>query len=230
MNITLCSSFRTSCDYLRRYYQQAKALRHRLQTRGDTLRFVWGEGDSRDGTLTLLRLMATELGDARIVDCEHGGAAWGSVVNAARFKQLAYVASRVWAAIPADSDVMVWVESDLIWDAATMTSLIGQVAQYGAISPMVLLERKGWPKGSFYDTFCFRLDGQHFEHHPPYHTGYNPDQPFRVDSAGSCMAMRGDIAQRITFDDSTIFPDICRQIAAGGSAVYVDPGLAVYHL
>jgi hypothetical protein len=230
MNITLCSSFRTSGDALRRYYQQAQALRYHLQARGDTLHFVWGEGDSRDGTLTLLKVMATELGNAQIVDCAHGGPAFGSVVNAARFKQLAYVASRVWAAIPADSDVVVWVESDLIWDAATMTNLIDQVAEYGAISPMVLLARKGWSTEALYDTWAFRLNGEHFEHHPPYHTGYNPDQPFRVDSAGSCMAMRGDIAQRITFDDNTLFSEISRQISFGGSAVYVDPGLAVRHL
>jgi len=229
MNITLCSAFRSSYDYLRRYYQQALSLRDRLQARGDALRFVWGEGDSVDGTLTILRIMAGELGIAQIVDCAHGGPAFGSVVNMERFRQLAYVASRVWAAIPADSDVVVWVESDLIWDASTMSSLIDRVTEYGAISPMVYLERKGWKRWSFYDTFCFVLNGQHFEHHPPYHAGYHPDQPFRVDSAGSCMAIRGDIAKRITFDDNTLFPEISRQISLSGSAVYVDPGLCVYH-
>jgi hypothetical protein len=242
MNITLCSSFRTSYDYLRRYYQQALALRDRLQARGDALRFVWGEGDSVDGTLTLLRIMAGELGNVRIVDCTHGGPAFGSVVNAARFKQLAYVAKRIWAAIPADTDVMVWVESDLVWDAATMVSLIdhctpypgSSIEPYPAISPMVFLQRAGWRKDSFYDTFAaVGLDGQHFDHHAPYHASYDPSRPFQVRSMGSCMAMRGEIARRITFDDNTIFPDICRQITFGGSGdaqgVYIDPGLSVYH-
>jgi hypothetical protein len=156
------------------------------------------------------------------------------VVNAARFKQLAHVASRVWAAIPADSEIVVYVESDLIWDAATMTILIDQVAEYGAICPMVYLERKGWRKDSFYDTWAaVGLDGQHFEHYAPYHASYDPNRPFQVRSMGSCMAMRGEIARRIVFDDSTIFPDICRQIVFGGNGdsqgVYIDPLLSVYH-
>lgn len=175
--------------------------------------------------------MAAELGDAQIVDCTHGGAAYGSVVKAERFRQLAHVASRVWAAIPTDTDVMVWVESDLIWEPITLIRLVGRVAEYGAISPMVFLRRAGWGKESFYDTYAaVGLNGQHFSHHAPYHADYNPDEPFRVASMGSCMAMRGDIARRITFDDNTIFPDICRQIAAGGYGVYVDPSLCVYHL
>jgi len=229
MIFSLCSAFRTSTDYLQRYFQQAKALRDHLADRGDTLRFVWGEGDSADGTLTLLRLMATELGNAQIVDCRHGGPVFGSVVNGERFKQLAYVARCVWAAIPADTDVMVWVESDLIWDAVTLTQLIDRVAEYGAISPMVFLERKDWKRWSFYDTFAFVLNGQHFDHCPPYHAGYDPDKPFRVDSAGSCMAMRGAIARRIIFYEQTLFPDICRQIAAGRGSVWVDPQLCCYH-
>lgn len=234
MNITVCSAFRSSYDYLRRYYQQALALRDRLQARGDSLRFIWGEGDSVDGTLTILRIMAGELGNVRIVDCVHGGPAFGSVVNAARFKQLAHVAKCVWSAIPVDTDVMVWVESDLIWDASTMAILIDRVAEYGAISPMVMLERKGWPKETFYDTFAaVGLDGQHFDHHAPYHASYDPDRPFAVRSMGSCMAMRGEIARRIVFDDNTIFPEICRQIAFGGNGdaqgVYIDPSLCVYH-
>lgn len=233
MNITLCSAFRNSVanEHLDKYLEQVTGLHLALSKRGDRLHCVWGEGDSTDDTLAHLRWVAEYAQwPIALVDCTHGGADYPSIVLAERFQQLAQVGRCIWAAIPADADAVVYVESDLIWDAETLVALIDRLADYPAISPMVLLDRKGWGKGvSFYDTFVFRKDGKHFEHYPPYHACYVSNKPFAVDSAGSVMAFRGDIARRIVFGEDTIFLGICQQVYEMGYSVWVDPTLKVIH-
>ncbi len=230
MNITLASAFRNSVPYLQRYLSQCDALVDALYYAGHRLSFVWGEGDSTDSTLAMLRA-ATWRFKADIVDCTHGGAEqYGSVVRAERFKQLAHVGAVIWKAIPDDCDVFVYVESDLIWEPATILGMVERLGEYPAISPMVLLDRTGWSKKAFYDTWGgVGMDGRHFEHQPPYNAGYNPDQPFQVRSMGSCMAFRGDIARRLKIDDD-VFQGICRQIYEMGHTVHIDPTLCVQHL
>lgn len=227
-SICLCSAFRNSCGYLSRYFYQCHQLDALLHEKGHRLRFVWGEGDSTDATLKTLQ-SATYRFRASIVDCTHGGADYPSIVLEERWKQLAHVGRCIFAAIPTDADAVVYVESDLAWEAQTLVTLIDRLTDYPAISPMIMLERKGWPSDSFYDTFVFRRAGRHFEHRPPYHWCYQPDVPFRVDSAGSCMAMRGEIARGLQFDEQTIFLDLCRQIYANGGSVWVDPECSVTH-
>lgn len=230
MNITLCSAFRDSTPYLSTYFNQVNALDYELHKQGHKLQMVWGEGDSIDGTLKMLsgakfRFRAT------VVDCTHGGAAIGSVVSEERFKQLGYVGQCIWSAIPDNSDAVVWVESDLLWQPATLAGLIDNLEEYPAISPMVMLDRAGWGSGvNFYDTFVFRKDGTHFTHRKPYHPGYVADRPFQVDSAGSVLAMRGDIAKRIVVDERVLL-GVCAQIYEMGESVWVNPTLPpVIHL
>ena len=231
MNITLCSAFRDSTPYLPRYFCQVNALDFALYEQGHRLGFVWGEGDSTDRTLTTLRA-ANYRFRAHLVDCTHGGPAYGSVISAQRFRQLAHVGKRIFSAITEEADIVAYVESDLIWEPTTLLALIERVTsgQAATIAPMVLLRRAGWPADSFYDGYCFRAEDRHFAHYPPYHAVYRPDQPFQVDSVGSCVVVSGKIARSLHFDEQTIFPDLCGQIRAAGHGVWVDPGCAVYHL
>lgn len=229
MNVALCSAFRNATPYLEQYMTQVWELWGILDAR-DKFCCVWGEGDSTDNTLFQLRHTLRHW-PVTFVDCTHGGPAYGSVVNPQRFRQLAYVGKCIFAAIPADADVVVYVESDLVWEPATLMALIEQVSsgRYPVMAPMVFLRREGWPADSFYDTFCFRAEDRHFAHYRPYHPVYQTSEPFPVDSAGSCLVMRGEIARSLTFDEQTIFPDLCGQIRAGGYGIYVDPTLACYH-
>lgn len=232
MNITLCSAFRNSVrnGHLDRYLGQLTDLHLALSERGDRLYCVWGEGDSTDETLDRLTWAYPYARWAiTIVDCTHGGQEFGSVEKSERFRQLAHVGRCIFAAIPTDTDAVVYAESDISWDAQTIISLIDRLADYPAISPMVLLDRKGWAKNAFYDTWgAIGLNGRHFEHHPPYNAGYKPDEPFPVSSMGSCMAMRGDIAMQIVIDER-VFQGISAQIWAMGESVWIDPQLTCYH-
>lgn len=233
MNVTLCSAFRDSTAYLQPYFAQVNALDHALHEQGHRLSFVWGEGDSTDDTKATLLATCYRF-RAVVVDCTHGGPKFGSVINAQRFRQLAHVGKRIFAAIPADADVVAWVESDLVWEPTTLLALIERVVSggYAVMAPMVFLRRDGWPVDppAFYDVFAYRADGRHFAHQPPYHAAYVADQPFPVDSVGSCVVMRGEIARELIFDEQTVFPDLCGQIRASGNAIYVDPTVACYHL
>src|SRR5882672_3947682 len=136
-----------------------------------------------------------------IVDTSHGGPEYGSVVDAQRFKQLAHVGNCIWKAIPDDANAVVFVEADLIWTTATMTALIKRLKEFSAVSPMILLQREGYPERAFWDTWAFRRDGRHFSQNYPYHREYDPHRPFRVDSAGSCMAMHGVLARQLIWDE-----------------------------
>lgn len=230
MNVTILSAFRNASRFIDRYADQVAQLGRALAARGDTLYLVWAEGDSTDGSRAQLGQALDRVGVPGVmIDASHGGSAYGSVVKADRFRQLAHVGRCIWAALPATADVVVYVEADLIWQAATMMALIDQLAAYPAISPMIMLDRDGWPENSFYDTFIFRKDGIHFGHHPPYHACYVADKPFMVDSAGSCMAFRGDIARHLVFGEDTIFLGMCEQIYTMGGSVWVAPGLICLH-
>lgn len=227
MNITLCSAFRDSTPYLATYFNQVNALDYELHKRGHKLSFVWGEGDSVDGTLRMLEGAKFRF-RATVIDCTHGGAAIGSVVSEERFKQLGYVGQCIWSAIPDNSDAVVWVESDLLWQPETLAGLVDNLEEYPAISPMIMLDRAGWGKKTWYDTWAARKDGIHFAHRPPYHPCYVADQPFRVDSTGSVMAIRGDIARQLVIDERVLV-GMCAQIYELGHSVWINPALSVFH-
>jgi len=230
MNVTLLSCFRNAENYLNRYFNQVAELFADMSRYDHDMRLIWGEGDSTDTTLEQLRVFQSLLPHRiEIVDCSHGGPEYGSVVNTDRFRQLAFVGDCMWAYIPEDADAVVYVESDLIWEPETLLTLIKRLQDYPAISPMVYLRRQGFGQNAFYDVWAGRKDGKHFSHYPPYCDGFDPDKPFQVDSMGSCMAMRGELARGLTWNDE-VFVGICKQIYAKGSAVYLDPTLGVYHV
>lgn len=229
LNIALCSAFRNAQSYIDRYFAQIDALNRLLTQRGDTLTLMLGYGDSTDDTDALLfeHTSGGAIG-ALLIDCTHGGPVYGSVVNPERFRQLAYVANKVWRAIPTNANVVAWAESDLTWEAQTMLALIDGTKEYPAVAPMVMLDRQGWSKEAFYDVYAFRKDGKLFRHNPPYFDGWPVSEPVQIDSAGSCMALRGELVKQLTWTDG-VFPELCQQIYRLGGAVWLDARLAVKH-
>lgn len=233
MNIILCSAFRNSVQngHLDRYLDQVTNLHLALAERGDRLHCVWGEGDSADETLERLTWAYTYARWAiTIVDCTHGGADYPSIVLAERFKQLAHVGNTIWRAIPSSADVVVYVESDLIWEAQTIIDLIDDLKRYPAVCPKIILQRQGWPAMTWYDTWAFRKDGKHFEHPYPYIDGFSRVSYTQIDSGGSCMALRGEIARKVHFPDDDVFVGLSRQLYEHGAGLWLDGGLTVTHL
>lgn len=232
MNITLCSAFRNSCAYIGRYFEQVAQLHDALHARGgpkgNPLNLLFGWGDSDDSTDALLMRLGRPLG-ATLVEYHHGGPVFDSVVHLSRFAQLAAVWNRIWERIPNDADAVLFVESDLIWQAGTMLTLLDRLADYPAIAPMILLRREPYPSYYWYDSWAFVKDGGHIANSPPYFDGWDLREPIRVDSAGSCLAIRGEIARQLYWPAEDVVVGVCRQIREQYGSVWLDPAAEVYH-
>lgn len=227
MNITLCSSFRTSVSYLPRYLRQIADLDTLLYHAGHRLSFIWAEGDSTDSTQKMLHAARWRF-KATIVDANHGGPRFESIVSVRRFAQLAYVANKVWELLPTDADVVVWAESDLIWEPAMMVRLINRLREVPCVGPMVM---DSPPANTYYDVHVHRRSGQQFTKQPPYH----PDVPgangglLEMDSVGSIIAMRGDVARAVYVPVEDVLVGTCRMIRELGHKIYLDTGAVCFH-
>src|SRR5271169_6124511 len=179
MRVALCSIFRNSTPYLDTYFGQVDELRKHFD-----LTLFLAEGDSADDTLAVAREHATA--KDTLLYIPHGGPHFGSVDNPQRWEQIAQVVRPVLdEAIASKPDILVWVESDLIWDVNSMVKLIKGTTPGRSVAPMVF--DKGTDR--FYDVWGFRLNGKGFQDHMPYF----PSEPYRdgdyahIDSCGSCF-------------------------------------------
>jgi len=235
MNVTLCSAFRNSVTsgHLERYLEQVWALHGALDERGDTLHCVWGEGDSSDDTRA--QLVSGLYGwEFTLADCTHGGPAFESIESQQRFRQLAKVGNAIWAVIPEDTDAVIYVESDLIWEPATLLGLLDALTVYPAVTPLIM---DSPPAQTFYDVWAYRRNGVRFTKQPPYcadlrqaqvAVGELAEPMLKLDSAGSCIALRWKLAQWLHFPEDC-FVGFCRLLYEKGGELYLCPDLTVFH-
>ncbi len=206
MKAVLASTFRDATGYLARYLDQAYALRDALEARGDSLGFVWGENDSIDDTRDQLKQQS---GDVTVVDCSTGAPYYRSAeVHAERWANVASYCNATLDAVP-DCDVLLWVESDLHWDAVTLLELADQAVLGAVVAAPV------YSGDTFYDIYTTRLDGERFT--PPRGAGL-----VRVDSCAGCIAIRGDLVPRARFA-----PDCCSSFTRDLGGVWLDTNLSV---
>lgn len=228
MNVVVCSAFRDSArTSLGRYMAQLDTLRDALADRGDTLTVVWGEGDSRDGTRDQLdSALAQGRFAGELIDVTHGGRWHGSVVNSDRFRQLAQVSNAIWEAIPDNADVVLFLESDLAWDTAGLLTLIDGTQQHAVTCGMVY-HRIGGHR--FYDTWAYSAGGKTFGALAPYHPALTGDEWVELDSAGSCLAIRGDMAHRLLWSANDVVRGICAQVRANGGEIWLNTTVRIVH-
>jgi len=235
MRVVLGSIFRNSTPYLDRYFAQVGALANELRERGDTLRPILAEGDSTDGTFEQLQERTTAL-QAEGVACEliqvsHGGPEYGSVDKAERWRNISRVCNALLDLVQPDDDMLIYVESDLIWEPATMLQLLhnASLTGVGVAVPMCFLDGTR----QFYDIWGHRRNSLNFQPHAPFH----PDlETWRgatllgMDSAGSCLVMLADVARRSRFDpaDQGIV-GWCASIRSLGQGIWLDPSVTVVH-
>lgn len=223
MNITILSIFRQAVHYLERYFEQMDDLQAAITQRGDCLHLLLGYGDSTDGTGAALFDECSNRFDAHLVDVSHGGKTYGSIEHPERFRQLATIGNRLLGAVPPTADVVGIVESDLIWDAPTLMGLIDHLARVPAVAPMVM----DGPD-SFYDVFAFRKNGLRFVKQPPYHEWLS-DRMMQLDSAGSVLFVRAELARKARLQDDNAIVGFCQDIYRHGGSIWLDPTLSVAH-
>ena len=237
MNVIIASIFRDSSSYLPRYFNQVATLALELERRGDALSIVAAEGDSADDTEEALRSSLRRFNSIfkmrRFLKAEHGGQRYGSVDVDERWRNISFVCNALLAQIEEmpDHQVVLYVESDLIWDSETMLKLIdGLERQHtDAIVPLCIHQ----PTGLFYDTWGYRADAIRFTQHKPYHAMLAHDDGrtlYHIDSAGSCIAMTYDVAKLARFDPPELgivgFGNDMRQ---RGFRMMLDPTVSVFH-
>lgn len=233
MKIALGSAFRNSKSRLARYFEQVQALQDALLARGDSLHLGLVEGDSTDRTLTLLQQKLVSF-TGTIIDRSHGGPVYGSTEHPDRFRALQGVGNGILESCPLDADVLVYVESDLLWDAATIIQCIDRLkVGVDVIAPMIFAGT------TFYDVFAFRgLDGSRFAPFAPYHmsvaeagavtssispSGLSvPGGLVEVSSAGSCLVMRAEVAWQCRVPPEDGLVGFCRDARTKGFKIWAD--------
>ena len=242
MKIAAASAFRNSSNQqILRWMSQLVALRAELREHYYcSLRTVAVEGDSTDETAERLQAKAArELAPRdigfQLVTCNHGGPVFGSTEAPERMVALSKVGNAVFDAVRPDDDVLVYVESDLIWDAETIRGLIDYVttrcedvaedAPIHVIAPMV------FAGDNFYDVFAYRgSDGARFSPFPPYHSSLKPSiELVEVSSAGSCLVMTGEVARCVRIKDDNALVGWCAEARRRGYRIWVAPELRIAH-
>jgi len=234
VQVVLASMFRNSSRYLDRYGAQCAALRDALQQRGDTLRLIVAEGDSTDDTPVMLPKVLQEHHGlpATILKVDHGGPEYGSVNSPARWAQIALVCNVIlekFAKARPKPEAFIWVESDLIWDAPTMLALLDHLVGVDVVCPLCYAKSK--ENGIAYDVWGARKDGRCFDSSRPYHPALRDWRGglVELDSSGSCLVMRGDVAAQCRFAPEDAIVGWCRDMRAKGFRLWLNPALYVVH-
>lgn len=228
MNIAVGSAFRNSASGLTAYFNRVKALQAHAGPQ-HRVRVIAAEGDSTDGTKHALGIVARSKGlPLEVRPCDHGGPVFGSTEDPARLDALTAVGNAILEGVRADDDALVYVESDLLWDPHTVGSLLDMALErrdgYDVLAPMV------WSQPDvFYDIFAYRKDGARFGPFAPYHPGLAPAGVTEVDSAGSCLVMRGEVARQVRIPQGGALVGWCERAREAGYRVGVTRDFGVRH-
>ena len=231
--ITLASAFRDSVKYLPRYFAQIEDLRAGLEARGDTLNLALIYGDCVDHTAEALYYMAAPIGCVtNIAEHSHGGRNLGSVITPMRFKALAGVGNALLKLVPDEADALLYVESDLIWQAIDLLTLLDdlQTPEVSLAFPMVM----AYNSRRFYDIWAYRVGNASFRPDWPYHKSLANGGPdlIELSGAGSCAAIRGDAVptmKQIGFQAWGIWPELVKNLGQAGYRSWLDRRVTIWH-
>mgnify|MGYP001599850241 FL=1 len=235
--IAIASMFRNAESYISHYTTQMADLTGHLCGLGYDIHLIAAEGDSTDQTWTVLNERLNYLfGRIRhvsaqskltILQVNHGGPVFGSIDNEQRWRNISMVCDKILEAVDPEDTFLVYVESDLLWDADTMQYLLGRLEDSGidAIAPICIHK----PTGLCYGTWDLRKNGQRFQAHKPYHPEVGLDLT-PIDSAGACIVMRGEVARSCRFSPPELgIVGFGHDISAHGYRLMLDPTLFVFH-
>jgi hypothetical protein len=196
MKIVVVSAFRNMSGRINRYFRQVHALAEHVGPE-HPIRVVAVEGDSFDETELELAHMA-ELWEipCDIRKHEHGKTVFGSTEQPERLAALSGVLLEGMTGVTKDDDVVLYVESDLVWLPHDVGSCLDiayeQRGDFDIVAPMV------WAGEAFYDIWGFRgMDRQRFGPFEPYHKELSRSGLTEVSSVGSCLAMRAEVALKV---------------------------------
>lgn len=221
----MVSAFRNARGYLDRYFRQIAALKSHAGP-AHHIRVVAMEGDSRDDTPKYLR--QPHCVPVEVVTYNHGLREFSSTEDRDRLSALTRVMTTGMAAVLDTDDVVLYVESDLVWEPHQVGSIIDLAYRredgFDILSPLV------FAGSDFYDVWGFRgLDEERFAPYPPYHSQLQPAGITEVSSAGSCLAFRAEVAWSVEPIGEEGLVSWCRGARELGMRVGVAADFRVYH-
>ena len=221
MNVVVGSAFRNMEHLLDSYFERVTSLAT-LMGSEHSVRVIAVEGDSTDATrLELDRDWGVPV---QRIEHDHGKQEWGSIVDQDRMRELSAVGNNIFANVRDDDDVLVYVESDLLWRPKTMLDLMALAgADTDVVVPMVFRDR------IFYDIWAFRKDGRAFTPSPPYHPDLNMAGVTEIDSAGSCLVMGAHVARMTPPMTHNALVEWCDNARSVGFSIGVAPQLRITH-
>lgn len=235
MKVAIGSAFRNSAGYhCNRYFRQVNELRDHLRERGDNLHVLAVEGDSIDDTRAeIMRWFEYLTLSGELITRNHGKRVFGSTEEPERMAALSYVGNGILESVHADDDVLIYVESDLVWRPEVIIRLMDRLNTWGqcgeearridVIAPLVFAGE------AFYDIWAFRKNGHRFGPFKPYHGELLRDKPTPVDSAGSCLVMRGEVARSCRIIDNEAMVGFGRDVWAKGFTLFADARERIQH-
>lgn len=223
-NIVIGSAFRNSAGrQITNWLDQIVALRDHMS--GDCIRVIAVEGDSVDATRQhLTRGAIIRALDLDLRTCNHGGPVFGSIESPVRFKALAKVGTEILRGVAPDDDILVYIESDLIWSPQIIADLVALTLDRPnrVVAPLI------FAGNNFYDVWAFRKDGSQFSPFPPYHSGMKSTGLVEVDSIGSCLVMSARAAEEVAFGDNHLL-DWCLNARKAGYQIFVSADHSIRH-
>lgn len=204
------------------------ALRTLVETEGGSVRVVAVEGDSKDSTDKYLQSESDSLLiDLQLVTHNHGLGVFGSTEDADRLEALTGVMMAGMNAVRETDDAVLYIESDLIWEASEVVAAlrlsISRSQGFDIISPLIFCG------ALFYDVFAFRIGEERFTQRPPYHPKLQASGITEVDSVGSCLTMRSEVAMTVKPKGLLGLISWCAGARAQGLRIGVAPHLRIEH-
>lgn len=224
MNVVVGSAFRNSEWVISSYFDRVARLQSLL---GCNIRVIAAEGDSTDDTRQKIINMRSHGFTIELPDCSHGQRWFGSTEEPDRMKALSRVGNAIFESVTPDDDYLVYVESDLYWHANVIAALVENAVQrtegFDVFSPLVMAG------DAFYDIWGFRKNGQRFGPFPPYHPSlcFTSGRVTEVDSVGSCLVMRSEVARRARIRNDYCLVGWCEDARRQGYRIGVRTDISV---
>jgi hypothetical protein len=236
VNIVVVSAFRDMVGRTDHYMAQIDALqRHAWKdSTAHTIRVAAITGDDIDGTETALMISASRYRiPISITRHDTNKPHYPSIEHTERLEALTGVMKAGMHAVRVGplADVVLYIESDLLWDPHQVGSIIDMAYRreqgFDIIAPMIFCGTGA----QFYDIFVYRKDGARFSPHPPYTHGMRlgAHEITEVDSVGSCLAFRAELALVVKPIGSECLISWCNGARAQGYRVGVAHGFRVNH-
>ena len=231
MRVAVLAAHRNTASRCHEWIARVGALRDWYEHSGYSVRAVAGEGDSVDDTRNVLAEKAVLAGlDLEIVDTTHNGPYFGSCEDPQRLRQLSFVFNTMLDELRSTDDIVVYAENDLLWTPTMMSALIDHAANrtggFDVYCPFILIG----DGEQFYDIWGFRgLDGGRWGPFKPYHNELNGAHFTEVSSAGSCLAMRAEVARECRIKDDMALVGWCEDVRNHGYRIAACSDLVVRH-